>query len=62
VTAHLRCPICFGEIADFSVEVYEDSYKKVIVIKGRCGRCGAPFKLEKTQWKGARIPVVWRAL
>jgi len=61
VTMHLRCPICFGEIADFSVEVYEDNYKKVVVIRGRCSRCGAPFKLEKTMWKGTRVPVVWRA-
>jgi C4-type Zn-finger protein len=61
MTVHLRCPICFGEIADFSVEVYEDNYKKVVVIRGKCSRCGAPYKLEKVFWKEARVPVVWRA-
>jgi C4-type Zn-finger protein len=61
MTTHLRCPICFGEIADFSVEVYEDGYKKVVVIRGRCGKCGAPFKLEKVLWKEAYRPIPWRA-
>lgn len=43
----LRCPICFGEIVDIKIDIYEDEDAKKIIITGRCSRCGAPYKYEK---------------
>jgi C4-type Zn-finger protein len=58
----LRCPICFGEIVDIKIDVYEDEDVKKIIITGRCSRCGAPYKYEKVINK-ARIErkyIPWR--
>ena len=54
-----RCPVCRGEIVDISVEEYEDEASLRIVIKGKCSKCGAPFKRERLIRKDKYTP--WRA-
>jgi hypothetical protein len=45
----VRCPVCsVGEIIDVEAEVYIDGDVKKIIVRGRCNRCGARVKIEKT--------------
>ena len=60
----VRCPVCsIGEVVDVEAEVYIDGDVKKIIVRGRCSRCGARVKIEKTyRIKAPSLTKLWRAV
>jgi len=58
----VRCPVCsIGEVIDVEAEVYIDGDVKKIIVRGRCNRCGARVKIEKTyRIKAPSLIKLWR--